>query len=305
MTLPKSAGEAIDYTSAGVLSRQASESGIQGIFGIFEASDGRIWVGFRNALVVFDGRSFQSYTTTQGLVGAGLFPLAEDPDGDLWIASINGPLRLSTRGLKTYDKADGLNQPDIQSIFEDQNGSLNLVGANGSISRLDGRVFHTVRPRLASSVGFNWSSNVALLDHVGDWWFATNQGLIHFSGARRLEDLARMKPAGVYTEHSGLTTSYLYCVFEDSLGDLWISTRFYNESLDSLTRWQRSSHTFHVFRQSDGLPAMKSASAFVEDKSGNHWFGFYQGGLVRYSQGRFKSFDSEDGMPQEIGRAHV
>src|SRR6185295_1491996 len=42
------------------------------------------------------------------------------------------------------------------------------------------------------------------------------------------------------------------------------------------------------------------ASAFVEDRNGNLWFGFYEGGLARYKDGRFTFFEEEFGLPGGI-----
>ena len=73
-----------------------------------------------------------------------------------------------------------------------------------------------------------------------------------------------------------------------------------------LVRWERSTGTFHRFTQAEGLPPLRSAASFAKDGAGNLWFGFYEDGLVRYSAGRFTSFTSADGLPQEfITALHV
>src|SRR5262249_57627536 len=36
---------------------------------------------------------------------------------------------------------------------------------------------------------------------------------------------------------------------------------------------------------------------FCEDSAGNLWIGFYEGGLVRYSAGRFRQFPAGDRVP--------
>src|SRR6266516_1664644 len=303
LLLPDAAGEAVDYTSVEGLNitaqlKSTSAMSSQGVFGIYQASDGLIWVGFSDALAVFDGQRFHTYTTTQGLVETGLVPLAEDRDGGLWIASIDGPLKLSVQGLKTYDRTDGLTHAEIQSIYEDRNGFLHVVNSNWFISRLDDRRFNAVRPNISPDVGYSWSSNVAFLDHFGEWWFLTNNGLYRFAHVNRLEDLAHRQPTAVFTERNGLKSKNTYCMFEDSRGDLWISTRVGGDLLNGLSRWQRSTETFHTFSEADGLPSRKSASSFAEDKAGNLWFGFYQGGLVRYKAGRFTSFTSSDVLPE-------
>jgi len=112
----------------------------------------------------------------------------------------------------------------------------------------------------------------------------------------RIEDLARATPV-LYTDLDGLPAQWVYCMFEDSRGDLWISVRHTEQGVIGLVRWQRSSGVFHRFTEADGLPPLRSAASFAEDRAGNLWFGFYEAGVVRYSRGRFESFTPADGLP--------
>jgi ligand-binding sensor domain-containing protein len=76
--------------------------------------------------------------------------------------------------------------------------------------------------------------------------------------------------------------------------DIWISTLGNPKGV--LTRWERATETFHRYTPADGIPE-HAPSAFGEDAAGNIWIGFYLGGLMRYSQGRFKPFTEGDGVP--------
>src|SRR5262249_28460793 len=111
------------------------------------------------------------------------------------------------------------------------------------------------------------------------------------------EDLARATPR-LYTDLAGLPGQWVYCMFEDSQGNLWISIRKYEEELSGLVRWSRRDESFQKFTKGDGLSPGKSAAAFAEDQAGNLWFGFYEGGLARYAAGRFATFTPADGLPQ-------
>jgi ligand-binding sensor domain-containing protein len=88
----------------------------------------------------------------------------------------------------------------------------------------------------------------------------------------------------------------MFHLFEDSLSDLWISTA--NPS--GLSRWDRKSGAFQTFTEAEGFPAEKLPSSFAEDNTGNLWFGFNDGGLVRYSAGHFTEFRAADGAPQGL-----
>ncbi len=85
----------------------------------------------------------------------------------------------------------------------------------------------------------------------------------------------------------------MFRIFEDSHSDLWISTRA-TAGFD-LARWSRSTEKFQMFSAADGLPA-KSISAFAEDSNGDLWIGFGEGGVARFTNGRFTEFPAGAGL---------
>ena len=89
----------------------------------------------------------------------------------------------------------------------------------------------------------------------------------------------------------------MYQMFEDSRGDLWVSLQPSKAENFGLYRLQQGEQNFYRFTKEQGLPDGKSASCFAEDKHGNLWFGFYEGGLVRFANGRFDLFTAKDGLP--------
>ena len=301
--LPNAAEEAIDCTSVEELNasahgKQMSSSNIK-IWSIFQSHDGRVWIGTYQSLVAFDGQRFQRYTAENGVTSTYLAPLAEDFDGDLWVASLNGPTRISAQGLTSYTEADGLQDPQVHSIYEGRDGKLYVVNGAWYVSRLDDRRFSTVRPNIPPDAKLVWTSNIALLDHVGAWWLLSSDGLYRFGELSDFRELAHSQAFTVNARTAGFGRDGLYCLFEDSRGDVWISTRASDPSQNVLMRWQRSTSSYHTYSELDGMP-LKSASSFAEDRAGNLWFGFYQGGLARYTNGRFAEFGTEDGLPAGV-----
>jgi ligand-binding sensor domain-containing protein/two-component sensor histidine kinase len=288
--LPIKAGEAVDLATIKAFAGHAKET-----TDIYQQSDGHIWLVVMDRLVLFDGREFRSLSDARG----GFRGLIEDLDGDLWITTyLGGVVRFSARGLMSYGPADGLGEPNVASIREDRDGRLHVLGVGWTISRLDDKKFAFVHANVHDAKAL-WSSNVGLLDHTGQWWFLTSRGLYRFAHARRLEDLARATPV-LYTKLDGLSGRWVYCMFEDSRGDLWISVRETEQGVSGLVRWRRSDETFHRFMEVDGLPPVKSAASFAEDRAGNLWFGFYEGGLARFAAGRFTTFTPADGLPESF-----
>jgi signal transduction histidine kinase/ligand-binding sensor domain-containing protein len=296
-TLPASSSEALVLATEGASGRDVKQ-----ISDICQRSNGQIWLTAKDRLVLFDGRQLQSFFdskftfrprgTESGAV------LSEDLDGDLWMVVQGGVARLPGQGLTSYSRADGLGAQEIASIYEDHGGRLYVVGPGWLLSRRDDRMFKAIHVGIPNA-GHLWTSPLGFLDHTGQWWFLTRRGLYRFHAVHRLEDLARSKPT-LYTNLDGLPGQWVYCMFEDSRGDLWISVgvRGTEQPVAGLARWQRSDESFHRFTDADGLPPANSAASFAEDRAGNLWFGFYDGDLARYAQGRFTRFTPADGLPE-------
>lgn len=285
--MPAKPGEAINLAGTDPFAGEA-----RFVTNFCQQANEQIWMVARDRLVLFDGRQFHSFTDSRGLFSL----LAEDLDGNLWITlSQGGVARFSPSGLISYGRDDGMGDQEVASIQEDRAGAVYVAGPTWWISQFGERRFKSVHPRIPDA-GKLWTSTLVFLDHTGQWWFLTERGLYRFSHASNLGDLARQSPL-LYTNLDSLPGQWVYCMFEDSKGDLWISVRQSLASVTGLVRWQRSGETFHKFTEKDGLPPLKSASSFAEDRAGNLWFGFYEGGLVRYAAGRFTSFAAADGLP--------
>ena len=62
-----------------------------------------------------------------------------------------------------------------------------------------------------------------------------------------------------------------------------------------MARWDRASGKITSYSDRDGAPS-DAPTVFSEDRQGNLWIGFYNGGIARYRNGRFQSFTASDGL---------
>ena len=210
--------------------------------------------------------------------------LLEDLDGDLWVATLDGIMRFSLHGLVSYGRNEGLKDPEIDSILEDHESRLYTISPGWIISQLKERTFASVRPNIPPSSRL-WTSPLGFLDHTGQWWLLTGgRGLYRFPRVKRFEDLAHTVPK-LYTNLDGLPAEWVYCMFEDSHGELWIAVGRTEEGGYRSCPMAACTESFHRFTEADGLPPLRSAASFVEEDAGDLWFGFYEEGLVRYSAG--------------------
>ena len=85
------------------------EQGIPGhkVHSVLKASDGRLWVGSWEGLLVREEQGFRRFTPREGLSHPMILSLAEDPQtGDMWVGTMRGLNRVSGGRITTYLQTD-------------------------------------------------------------------------------------------------------------------------------------------------------------------------------------------------------
>lgn len=257
---------------------------------LYQSVDGHIWVIADETLLEFDGHVFHAYGSAQGLP-AGMGEMAEDSAGNLWIGGRTALVRLDRRGLITYKEEDGLASKNVLSINEDTAGNLYFVNGAFYVSRFDGQRFQSRRTNIASDARALWTSRGAVLSSANEWWVLTTTKLYRFAAGSTNQLVA------TYDSSHQFKADDMYQMFEDSHGDIWVSQQPSRSEDFGLYRLKKGEQTFRHFSKADGLPEGKAAESFAEDRYGNLWFGFYEGGLVRFAHDRFTEFTTTDGLP--------
>jgi signal transduction histidine kinase/ligand-binding sensor domain-containing protein len=277
---------------------------------LFQSYDGRIWIGTACGLYEFLKKEerFRRRLDIKSMRDARVWAFNEDVFGNLWIGTAVGAIRLARDGFSTYTEADGIGFRDIYRITESSFGDINLYtrfdNLTSSIDRFDGEGFvsQKIKPHTLAISSFDWyQGQIPIRDHQGEWWWPTSRGLYRFAQASRIEDIFKSRPIAHYTVKDGLPDNFLRGIYEDRRGDIWISMGSgiqISETETKVVRWERATGKFHTHTEAEGLPAKGSPSTVCEDQAGNFWIGFQQGGITRYSQGRFTTFTSADGVPE-------
>ena len=300
------------------------------VFALYESRDGKLWVGTNKGLAELAsaddnaGSSLHLYTERNGLSYPEVVCVTEDRDGNLWLGmNLAGAMILARNGFITFDARDGLDA--VFSFFESAAGELCAYGQvlgdprasvfDGArldllnpgplhqwrrLGRFDGQRFTWLMPDALKGIYLGWSVRpLALQTRTGEWWIGTgNHGLFQFPRTNSFTALKKARPIAVYTQKAGLAAVDIYCLYEDTDGDLWVATVSPSTG-NGLARWDHATRTLHDMGKTEGLPSLKDKlpTAFQEDRAGNLWVGFNQGELARYRAGRFTVFTSADGLP--------
>jgi ligand-binding sensor domain-containing protein/two-component sensor histidine kinase len=284
------------------------------VYALFQASNGELWIGCEKGLVEFfpsrriSSERFRVHTTANGLSSHYVLAMSEDSDGNLWIGTDSGgAMKLARSSFTSYTEADGLAAAGSDAIFEDRDGELIVISSGGKhlINRFDGRRFTSVSPDFPKQItNFGWGYNqVTLQDRAGEWWVPTGQGLLRFPAVPRVAQLAHTRPKSFYTTTEGLPFNDVFRLYEDTRGDIWIST--VSGEPRTLSRWERKTQTLHTFSESEGLMSLKLGppDAFAEDAAADLWIGHWGRGLTHYASGHFSSFTEQEGVPSGLIRA--
>lgn len=263
---------------------------------LLQTSDGKIFVGSGNGLCEYAPSNNKNDKQFRQINSEGMVSLEEDAGGNLWLGTgANGASRFARQGFVAFDETDGLKQKSIGSIVRGSDSETYIITIGEQfIHRFDGNHFASVSP--LNMMKLSWGLNqITFQDSVGEWWVAGVSGLQRYGRVSRFEDLANTPPKKTYTTKEGLFPGEVFRLFEDSRGDIWISTIASTDN--SLMRWERSSEKLYGYTTADNLPKMNSPTAFAEDRAGSIWIGYYFNGLARYRNGKFEQFTNSDGLP--------
>jgi ligand-binding sensor domain-containing protein/two-component sensor histidine kinase len=265
---------------------------------------GNIWAAtFQGLARQLPSGRWESVGLDPSVSGLPLEGLASDRLGNLWVGTDGGgAARISGSGISSFSELDGLALRKVWAIFEDRNGDLMAITKDEDhyfLNRFDGYRFHVIRPNIPVGTGWGWSwSQIAVHSQSGDWWLATDSGLLRYRG--RLDTVASL-----VGPESGLRTGAIFRVFESSEGAIWASAPGVRNQ--GLYRRNPRTGRFEGFDEAHGLPSLDQdanrPAAFAEDRAGQVWIGTLDGGLVRFRNGSFQQFPSSCGAPDQGVRA--
>jgi signal transduction histidine kinase/ligand-binding sensor domain-containing protein len=249
-------------------------------------SDGRRWIASESGLwewvVDTNGACrFRGHAIQDAFPGEAFLSIREDAAGNLWTGTRrSGLVQMGRSRFRTYGAGEGLRLGLDQRLLETRSGQVVVIDIRPQGTRVyrrqEERWVATIPPGLPEP-GVS-VRRMAMEDREGAWWFSTPSGLYRFPALAKRHDLRLLPESGVDL------------IFEDSVGDIWISHWPRGESLARLARWER--RTGRVHDESERLPpdAWTGIVALAKDRAGVTWIATQvsAGRLLRLKDGRFQ-----------------
>ena len=285
---------------------------INSVFALTTAHDGALWIGARNGLFSWkNGRLTQHPALAKDPVNAVL----EDRNGTVWAGatgSPNGKLCALRGESSTCYGAEGNLGSWVTSLYEDAQGRLWVGAATGlwrwdpgpptrylsdpltytrAITQADHGADVVVAMNVVQQVtgtkvmryplaGLPTAATAAhlLRDRTGGLWIGTKaHGVVHSWHGK----------TALFTRKDGLSSDFVYAMFEDREGTIWVATA---RGLDQFRELPVRS-----------LEGLSGADTILAARDGGIWIGTQGDGLHRWEHGRLTTYRrrSYPGLPDD------
>jgi ligand-binding sensor domain-containing protein len=267
------------------ISKEVSQSRF---FSALEDRKGNLWFGsIGSGVFRYDGKSFQNFTTNEGLVNNEIVCIYEDKSGNIWFGANGGVSLYDGDSLRNYmmnldsiiEVIPGKYYPNLQrppnevnSIIEDKTGKF-WFGTRGYTFIYDGKTFTTVTQSGKPFTNVRW----IIEDKKGNIWQGGKDGLWRYDGI-------------AFTNISKNFVGYIY---EDKKGNIWTSA-------ESTNRWALSRYNFTSLDNEQGtVTEIKTGEGMffgiLEDSDENIWSGTLDG-VYRYDGNIITDFKGKEGQ---------
>jgi ligand-binding sensor domain-containing protein len=247
-----------------------NEVSLSRFFSILEDRKGNFWFGsIGSGVYYYDGKTFQNFTTEEGLVNNNVTHIYEDKAGNIWFGTQGGVSCFDGTSFRNYTMKDGLSNNDVNTIIEDKTGKF-WLGTRGETYSFDGTSF-THFTNAENTPFINVRSIIE--DKKGNIWLGGGDGLWRYDGE----------------EFTSFTSQFVGYIYEDKAGNIWTSSESAIIHGWALSRYDEKSLSDG---KTTGLEMIAEEGMFfgiVEDHQGAIWVGTLKG-VYRYDGTFFFDF---------------
>src|SRR5688500_14465399 len=243
---------------------------------VLEDRKGNLWFASRDSGVYYhNGKSFQHFTTKDGLASNLNLHIYEDRAGNIWF----GSSRYDGKSFRNFTTEDGFPSNSIRLLLEDKTGKL-WFGAQGeNMFVYDGKTFTVLKNKDGKAFKNVWS---IIEDKKGSIWFGDVDGLWRYDGR-------------IFTN---VSQKGAYAIIEDKKGNIWTTGADEpprNGQVWSLSRYDQKS----LYNKNPTVTEIKSGPpaflGLLEATDGSIWFGSMNG-VYRYDGKTITDFRSKEGQ---------
>lgn len=236
-----------------------------GISAVAEDGSGNLWLGANGKGVFMQrARGFSNFTTRDGLADNMVISIFIDSKGNPWFATAGGVSRynVSTRTLESFKTGGGLPRK-VHNVYEAKNHDILLATDKGiMIIQNDKFIENTMtascRDIPVTCIVEDSSGDSSSSSGGNVYWIAT-----HGSGLKRFKNGTLTS----YTTKEGMTSNFIYQVYEDGLGNLWMMSdsgvlRASKNELNGLAEGRSRYINCTAFGISDGMKSIEFNNMF-------------------------------------------
>ena len=222
---------------------------------IFEDNEGNIWIGtFGNGLIKLSLKRSNIFSLGNGR-GEKVTSTLETASGGLLLGTTTGLLEWSKEKKGFIPIEGSIPNQGITSLCELEQDYYIVAATNSKVyrwKRKENSWHQWILPLTEQD-----KVTQVMQDEERNIWIATSSGAIVYNKQK-----SKFK---ILTMEDGLAHNYVYCVFSDSKGRVWLGTHKSGISYYA----ENKIHTLKSPLENSGL----DASCFIEDNYGNVWIG--------------------------------
>ncbi|MGJ8667151.1 MAG: ligand-binding sensor domain-containing protein [Patiriisocius sp.] len=253
-----------------------------GIRVIFQDSKGKYWLGSHNeGVCVYNGKTFQYFTTNEGLANNQVRNVQEDTNGNIWLGTASGVSMYD--GEHFSSATNDTHGPTIGWKNTEESLWFN-AGDNKGVYQFDGfRVNYMAFPLPKKNAHRSFGVTGISEGKEGSIWIATYSGLFHFDGESiTMYDEKKLKRNETERLH-------IRSVLADSKGNIWIGNNGIGVLLmqgDKTINFSNKMGLIHFESILNGSRSpnqtLEHVFAIEEDGNGDIWFGDRDAGAWKF-----------------------
>jgi len=230
-------------------------------FSVLQDRKGNFWfASIGSGVYYYNGKSFQNFTTKEGLANDRVICIYEDKTGKIWFGTEGGVSCYDGKSFRNFTTKEGLPKSEVSSIIEDHTGKF-WIGTRYGVYIYDGKALTAFNNK--DGKPFKNVRSI-IVDKKGNIWVGGSDGLWRYDGNTFIN----------------FTQKFVGYIYEDRKGNIWTSS---SESTSS-DGWALSCYDEKniSFANEKALVTEiktneKMLFGILEDKERNIWVGTIQG----------------------------